>query len=97
MEKEYPDFTGFDWDEGNINKNQKHCVEHTECEQIFFNEPIIILDDPKHAVAETRYAAFGVTDNDRELVAVYTMRNKKLRVISAMDMSRKERKFYEQF
>jgi len=97
MQKEYPGFTGFEWDQGNINKNQKHKVEFTECEQIFFNEPIIILDDPKHSVAEMRYAAFGVTDNDRKLVIIYTLRNKKLRVISARDMSRKERSFYEQF
>jgi len=97
MEKEYPDFTGFDWDEGNINKNQKHDVVYTECEQIFFNEPIIILDDPKHSFSEIRYAAFGVTDGDRKLVVIYTMRNKKLRVISARDMSRKERNFYEKF
>jgi len=97
MEKEYPDFASFDWDQGNINKNQKHDVEYTECEQIFFNEPIIILDDPKHSVVEERYAAFGVTESGRKLVVVYTMRNKKLRVISAKDMSRKEREFYEKF
>lgn len=97
MQEEYPDFTGFDWDDGNINKNRKHNVEHTESEQIFFNEPIIILDDPKHSVAEARYAAFGVTDNNRKLVVVYTIRSKKLRVISARDMSRKERAFYEKF
>ena len=97
MEKEYPDFTGFDWDQGNINKNRKHDVEYTECEQIFFNEPIIILDDPKHSFSEIRYAAFGVTDGGRKLVVIYTMRNKKLRVISARDMSRKERTFYEKF
>jgi len=97
MEKEYPDFTGFDWDQGNINKNRNHDVEYTECEQIFFNEPIIILDDPKHSFAETRVAAFGVTDGGRKLVVIYTMRNKKLRVISARDMSRKERNFYEKF
>ena len=97
MDKDYPDFIGFDWDQGNLNKNKKHDVEYTECEQIFFNEPIIILDDPKHSFAEIRYAAFGVTNNGRKLVVIYTLRDKKLRVISARDMSRKESKFYETF
>ena len=97
MEKEYPDFVGFEWDQGNIYKNRKHDVEYTECEQIFFNEPIIILDDPKHSILEERYVAFGVTESGRKLVVIYTMRNKKLRVISSRDMSKKERKFYEKF
>ena len=97
MNRDFPEFDGFDWDEGNINKNRKHNVEHTECEQIFFNQPIIILDDPKHSVIEERYAAFGLTDSGRRMVVVFTMRSSKLRVISARDMSRKERVFYEKF
>ena len=97
MEKEYPDVVGFDWDQGNIDKNRKHNVEYTECEQIFFNEPIIILEDLKHSVKEARHAAFGVTESGRRLVVIYTMRNKKLRVISARDMNKKEREFYEKF
>lgn len=97
MGKEYPDFVGFEWDQGNINKNRKHDVEYTECEQIFFNEPIIILDDPKHSFQEERRAAFGVTESGRKLVLIFTLRNKKLRVISARDMNKKEREFYEKF
>ena len=63
MEFELDQFTGFQWDEGNINKNlYKHKVENWECEQVFFNEPLIILDDPKHSYAEKRWAAFGKTD-----------------------------------
>jgi len=88
--------TGFDWDKANIEKNWlRHKVNPIECERIFFNEPLIILGDPKHSVAEKRYAAFGRTDAGRLLVAVFTKRGKLLRVISARDMSRKERKFYE--
>ena len=51
MKDEFDQFTGFQWDEGNINKNlYKHKVENWECEQIYFNEPLIILDDPKHSI-----------------------------------------------
>lgn len=95
MRSDYPEFTGFDWDIGNKEKNLKHGVHASECEQVFFNEPIVILDDPKHSVAEDRYAAFGQTDQGRRLVVVYTQRSGLLRVISARDMNRRERQFYE--
>ena len=95
MRSEYPDFTGFEWDAGNREKNLKHGVHTSECEQVFLNEPLLILDDPRHSVAEDRFAAFGQTDQGRKLVVVYTQRANLLRVISARDMNRKEREFYE--
>ena len=96
MINEFEQFTGFQWNEGNIDKNLlKHQVQNWECEQIFFNEPLIILDDPKHSLSEKRWAAFGQTDAGRSLTIIFTKREKLLRVISARDMNRKEKKFYE--
>lgn len=95
MTHEYPECTGFEWDKGNRNKNLKHGVQDWECEQVFFNEPLVILDDPKHSITENRHAAFGRTDSGRELIIVYTMRGPNIRVISARDMNKKERLFYE--
>jgi len=96
MINEFEQFTGFQWDEGNIDKNLfRHRVQNWECEQIFFNDPLIILDDPKHSLSEKRWAAFGQTDAGRFLAIIFTRRGKLLRVISARDMNRKERKFYE--
>lgn len=95
MTVEHPEFDSFDWDNGNKDKNQKHGVQNWECEQLFFNEPLVILDDPKHSLAEERFAAFGKTDNGRRLIIVYTIRGSSIRVISARDMNRKERDFYE--
>ena len=89
------EFVGFEWDTGNREKNLKQGVHASEFEQVFFNEPILILDDAKHSVAEDRFAAFGQTDGGRKLVVVYTQRVNLLRVISARDMNRKEREFYE--
>jgi len=87
---------GFDWDEGNRDKNfLKHSVSNVECEQIFFNEPLIILDDLRHSTMELRYSAFGRTDEDRRLVIVFTMRGRLIRIISARDMNRREKRFYE--
>ena len=97
MEKDFDNFLGFQWDRGNIDKNLlKHNVENWECEQVFFNKPILVLEDPSHSLSEKRWAAFGKTDADRLLVVVFTKRGKLLRVISARDMNKKEKQFYEE-
>lgn len=97
MEKIFEQFSGFQWDRGNINKNLiKHNVENWECEQAFFNRPLLILDDIKHSVSEDRWAAFGKTDADRFLVIIFTKRSNLIRIISARDMNKRERKYYNE-
>lgn len=87
----------FEWDRGNLTKNwDKHQVSHLESEQAFFNQPIIIQKDAIHSQSEERWFLLGKTDRERLLMIVFTVRNKKIRVISARPMSRKERKIYEQ-
>jgi uncharacterized DUF497 family protein len=94
---EFEKLSGFEWDQGNIDKNLiKYNVENWECEQIFFNDPLIVLDDPKHSSVEKRFAAFGRTDFGRLLVVIFTIRSKLIRVISARKMNRRERNFYEE-
>ncbi|MDD5673704.1 MAG: BrnT family toxin [Chitinivibrionales bacterium] len=91
----FPDFLGFQWDSGNIDKNRlKHDVEAFEAEQTFFNDPLIILPDEKHSTSEIRYAAFGKTNDSRKLSMVFTKRNQSIRIISARDMNKKERGYY---
>lgn len=86
---------GVDWDKGNFNKNwQKHKVSPAECEQIFFNRPLVIQDDIKHSAAEKRFYALGRTDSKRNLFIAFTVRDNLIHVISARDMSRKEREVY---
>ena len=97
MKDEFENIVGFQWDEGNADKNRiTHNVENWEGEQIFFNAPLLILDDPRHSAAEKRGAAFARTDAGRLLVLVFTKRGKLIRVISAKDMNGKERRFYEE-
>ena len=87
---------GFEWDEGNSGKNeQKHGVTDREAEEIFFNQPLVIGRSPK-GKPEVRYAALGQTYGSRPLAVVFTIRSKRIRVISARPMSRKERKLYEE-
>lgn len=86
---------GFEWDVGNQDKNWiLHQVSQSECEQVFFNEPLIITDDEKHSQIEKRWYLLGQTDSKRLLFIVFTVRDKKIRVISARDMSKKERRVY---
>lgn len=88
---------GFDWDDGNITKNwEKHRVTHIECEEVFFNKPLVVKKDDSHSKAEVRYYVLGKTIRDRLLFLVFTVRSSKVRVISARDMNRKEREIYEQ-
>ena len=84
---------GFDWNKGNINKNwARHGVSDAECEQVFFNQPLLILPDVKHSASEERLLLLGRTDTDRFLLFVASsLRGKLVRVISARDMNRKER------
>ena len=87
--------TGFDWDAGNLEKNWlSHQVTPAECEQLFFNRPLIAADDPRHSTQERRYYVLGQTDAARPLFVVFTLRGSLIRVISARDMSRNERKVF---
>lgn len=86
----------FEWDEYNKIKNlSKHKVDYKECEEIFTNRPLKTYKDIKHSQNENRFVALGITNNSRSLYLVFIIRNNRIRIISARDMSRKERNFYE--
>jgi len=88
---------GFDWDKGNKEKNwEKHQVDYTECEQVFFNKPLLIGKDTGHSFQEQRYYVLGQSDAGRTLFLIFTIRDNKIRVISARDQSKKERAIYGQ-
>lgn len=92
------DCTGFEWDKNNSEKIWiKHMVAPTECEQIFFNLPLVVAETIKHLGRENRFYALGRTDTDRKLFVVFTVRTNNIRVISARDMSHKERKVYKSY
>lgn len=93
---ELADCSGFEWDAGNADKNwERHGVTQGESEQIFFNRPVLVAADPTHSRAEPRYAALGQTSEGRLLTVVFTIRGTLIRIISARDMSRRERRRHE--
>ncbi len=90
------DCTGFEWGKHNSEKIWlTHNVSPSESEQVFFNLPVVVLDVEKHSARGNRHYALGRTDLNRQLFVVFTVRTNKIRIISARDMSRKERKVYK--
>ena len=88
---------GFEWDDKNRDKNwEKHEVSAGECEEVFFNLPLLLQSDDAHSQKEPRYYVLGHTIAGRRLFIVFTVREDKIRIISARDMNKKERKIYEQ-
>jgi len=90
---------GFDWDEGNSRKSaDKHDVSQAEAESIFFHDPLILVEDTRHSGNEQRFNALGKTGQNRLLHVTFTLRQNgtMIRVISARDMHRRERRLYEQ-
>lgn len=86
---------GFDWDQGNINKNLiRHGVTDKESEEIFFNSRLS-YPDGKHSVNEPRYLILGQTDTGKILSASFTFRGKKIRIISSRLANKKEKLDYE--
>jgi uncharacterized protein len=88
---DFSQIVGFDWDNANRDK-----VSWTEAEEVFFHQPLLVYPDPEHSHAEDRFYLLGRTGEDRRLFAVFTVRRNKIRVISARDMSNKERRIYNE-
>lgn len=87
----------FIWDRGNSDKNLvKHQVRNSECEEVFFDENKIIIKDALHSGEEERFILLGETKRERLLFVVFTEREHKIRVISARDINKRERKLYEE-
>jgi hypothetical protein len=86
---------GFEWDAGNTHKPGKHDVSLKEAEEVFFDPKARVQFDEPHSKQEARWWLWGKTVRGRKLKIAFTVRGKKVRVISARDMNKKERQFYE--
>ena len=88
----------FDWDQWNVQKNEsKHGVSKLEAESLFYDEDLILFPDVRHSSAkETRYIAYATSYAQRVLMCAFTIRSKKIRIISVRGSSKKERTVYEE-
>ena len=87
---------GFQWDEGNAEKNWlSHQVSRVEAEQVFFNRPLVVIEGEQRSEYVSRYYALGQTDTGRRLFVVFTIREAMIRMISIRPMSRRERRIYD--
>lgn len=89
-------FVGFEWNSGNLEHIKKHEVDFAECEEVFFNKPLYLNEDTKHSSEkEKRYQVLGRTNQSRRMFLAFTIRNNMIRVLSARDQNKKERRVYE--
>lgn len=89
---------GFEWDDGNRDKCQKHGVSLAEIEALFKGD-VHVFPDPAHSQVETRYLAVGQTPAKRHVFLSFTIRThqtqKLVRPIGARYMHTKEVQHYE--
>jgi uncharacterized protein len=87
----------FEWDKANLDKSYlKHGITAKEAEEIFISEKSYVITDIKHSQKEDRFIILGESQSKRNLFVVFTMRGKKIRIISARRMHREEVDKYEQ-
>jgi hypothetical protein len=88
QEMDFNKITGFEWDKGNRNKSaKKHKIGNQEAEEPFFCNPQLVVKDKIHSTKkESRWHLYGVTKASRKLFIVFTIREKKIRIISARPM-----------
>lgn len=93
------EFAGFDWDQGNREKCQKHGVSIAEIETMFAGT-VLVAPDPLHSAREERFKTVGAAESGRKLLVVFTWRTRRgdrfIRPVSARYMHEKEVKAYEQ-
>jgi uncharacterized DUF497 family protein len=89
---------GFDWDDGNRAKCQRHGVTLIEIEKLF-SKPITVLPDSEHSRTEERFKAIGTGSRGRYVFLTFTLRHRGdavlIRPIGARYMHRKEIEYYE--
>lgn len=87
----------FEWDANKEKSNiSRHDVDFTEAESVFYDPLSVTVADPDHSIEEHRFIDIGMSDKNRVLVAVYTEREEKIRIISVRKATPQERKDYEQ-
>lgn len=87
----------FEWDKDKAARNvAKHGVSFLEAATVFGDPLSDTFDDPDHSAGEHRFIIFGTSERGRILVVAHTDDGETVRIISAREPTRGERKFYEE-
>ena len=87
----------FEWENNKAELNlKKHGTSFHEAATVFGDSLAITFDDPDHSIGEYRFITFGLSRFNRLLVVSHTEREGRIRIISARQMTKKERKIYEE-
>ncbi len=86
----------FEWDPLKAEDNlKKHGVDFTEAATVFSDPLSITYSDPDHSLDEDRYIIIGSSSTNRLLIVAHTDRDESTRLISAREVTSRERKLYE--
>jgi uncharacterized DUF497 family protein len=87
----------FEWDPIKASLNfTKHGVSFEEASTVFDDPLFIMFLDREHSTDEERYITLGLSKGNRLLLVAHTDREETVRIISAREATRNERRFYEQ-
>jgi len=86
----------FEWDDVKAHSNEKHSISFLEASEVFGDKHSLCVHDPEHSINEERFLLFGLSLKGNCLVVSFAERVGKIRIISARQMTRQERKAYEQ-
>ena len=87
----------FEWDPIKARTNlQKHGVSFSEAASAFMDQLSVTIPNPAHSDDEERFLLLGLSDAERLLIVVHTIRGETIRIISARTANRRERSQYEQ-
>lgn len=83
----------FEWDERKARTNlRRHRVDFADAATVFEDDRAVTVTDEEQN--EERFSTLGLDALGRELVVIYTMRGKRIRIISARRATRREREEY---
>ena len=87
----------FDWDDEKASSNvKKHGVKFDEAITVFGDLLADTFPDPDHSENEHRFLTFGLSQSNRLLVVAHADRGEIVRIISARQITRRERVLYEE-
>lgn len=87
----------FTWDRDKAASNlAKHGVSFEEASTTFGDPLSITVRDPDHSESESRFVLIGQSFRAKLLVVVHSEQNESIRIISAREATRRERRTYEQ-